>query len=219
MNSRYRLLTLPLLLAALGACKHTSKGDIVIDEGVGITAVRGTCPAVGIPDYTGDVTLFSQPGSTDASAIDLVATITNLRTHCDDSGDTQVHSSSGFLVQARRHDTQGARDVNLPYFVTVLRGGKQVVSKRLGLVTLHFADGQARAEVRADGAATIDKAAATLPQTIRDRITKKRKAGDVDAAVDPLADPAVIKAVDSATFEVLIGFQLTDQQLTYNATR
>ena len=40
-----------------------------------------------------------------------------------------------------------------------------------------------------------------------------------DAAIDPLSDPAVRQAVLSATFEALVGFQLTDAQLRYNVTR
>ena len=48
-----------LAAAALAGCHHT--GDIVVEEGVGITALRTVCPAVGIPDYTGDVTLFNPP--------------------------------------------------------------------------------------------------------------------------------------------------------------
>ena len=46
-----------------------------------------------------------------------------------------------------------------------------------------------------------------------------RKAGDVDAALDPMADPQVRAAVQAATFEMLVGFQLTEEQLAYNATR
>jgi hypothetical protein len=37
--------------------------------------------------------------------------------------------------------------------------------------------------------------------------------------MDPLADPAVRQAVLAATFEALIGFQLTEDQLKYNMTR
>ena len=51
------------------------------------------------------------------------------------------------------------------------------------------------------------------------RITRKRRAGDTDAAVDPLARPEVRTAVNRATFEVLIGFQLSQDQLKYNASR
>ena len=37
--------------------------------------------------------------------------------------------------------------------------------------------------------------------------------------IDPLADPAVKAAIQRATFELLIGFQLTEDQLRYNVTR
>jgi hypothetical protein len=37
--------------------------------------------------------------------------------------------------------------------------------------------------------------------------------------MDPLARPEVRQAVLRATFEALVGFQLTDAQLKYNATR
>jgi hypothetical protein len=50
-------------------------------------------------------------------------------------------------------------------------------------------------------------------------VTRERKPGDPDAAVDPLANPEVRDAVRRASFEVLVGFQLTRDQLAYNATR
>ena len=40
-----------------------------------------------------------------------------------------------------------------------------------------------------------------------------------DAAVDPLSTPKIKQAVQRATFQALVGFQLTDDQLKYNATR
>ena len=43
---------------ALSGCGGTGAATSSLDEGVGITAVRSHCPAVGIPDFTGDVTLF-----------------------------------------------------------------------------------------------------------------------------------------------------------------
>jgi hypothetical protein len=219
MTSRSRLIStaaLAVTTLALAGCK--TKGDIVLDESVGITAVRSACPAVGIPDYTGDITLFSAPGATDAGSIDLTAAMTNLRTSCNDQA-AKVYSNIEFDVQARRANAAQARTVQLPYFVTVMRGGTAVVTKRVGTVTLSFPAGQARATAHAKGGAFIDKAEATLPTAIRDRITRKRKAGDADAAVDPLAQPDVKAAVARATFEVLVGFQLDDKQLAYNATR
>jgi hypothetical protein len=160
MTARTRLFCAAALAvvgaAALSGCK--SKGEIVVQEGVGITAVRGACPAVGIPDNTGDVTLFRTAGATDANSIDVTAAITNLRSQCDDGSKDQgqkVYASVGFDVLARRTDTRGSRQVSLPYFVTVLRGGRAVVTKRVGSVALNFADGQERAQARGNGGADI----------------------------------------------------------------
>jgi hypothetical protein len=101
----------------------------------------------------------------------------------------------------------------------VMQGGSAVVAKRVGQVTLHFDAGQLRASATATGAATVSKAAATLSKEVRDKLTEKRKAGDADAATDPLTRPDIRQAVARATFEALVGFQLTDDQLKYNATR
>ena len=204
------------LAATLAGCK--TKGEIVLDEGVGITAVRTPCPAVGIPDYTGDVTLFRSGGDRSAGNIDVVAAMTNVRSQCSEGAD-KVFTSVSFDVLARRTDTSGARQVTVPYFITVLRGGSAVVTKRVGSVTLNFADGQERAQAKGEGSSYIDRSEATLPADIRQKIVRKRKAGDADAAIDPLAEPDVKAALARATFEVLVGFQLDQNQIAYNATR
>jgi len=204
-------------MSALSGCK--TKGEIVVDQGVGITSIRSKCPAVGIPEYTGDVTLFRSAYDRTAPNIDLVAAMTDVRTQCNQDVGEKVTANIAFQVQARRNDTAGARQVTLPYFVTVLQGGSAVISKRVGSVTVTFADGEQRGQVSGNVNAFIDRAAATLPQEIRERITRKRKAGDTDAAVDPLSDPEVKAAVARSSFEVLVGFQLDDGQLAYNATR
>lgn len=220
MDSRRRLRATALLAitvaAGLAGCR--SSGDIVVDEGVGITAVRTRCPAVGVPDYTGDVTLFSGNGAKTAANIDVVAALTNVRSECNESGE-RIFARARFEVQALRSDVRGARQVTLPYFVTVLRGGSAVVTKRVGSVTLNFASGQARASAMGEGSAFIDRDEATLPEDIRRRITRKRKAGDSDAAIDPLTQPDVQEALRRANFELLVGFQLDENQLAYNATR
>ena len=126
-------------VAALSGC--SKKGELVFEEGVGIASVLTLCPAVGIPDYTGDVTTFRDAADTSVASLDVSAAMTNLRATCNDTAD-QVYSEATFTVNARRTDTRGARTVELPYFVTVLRGGSAVVSKRIGTVTLAFADGQ-----------------------------------------------------------------------------
>jgi multidrug efflux pump subunit AcrB len=101
----------------------------------------------------------------------------------------------------------------------VLRGGTAVVSKRVGEVTLTFADGQERAMASAKAAAYVDRAEATLPEDIRKKITRRRRPGDIDAALDPLTDPEVKAAIARTRFEMLVGFQLTEDQLAYNVTR
>lgn len=216
MTNAYRLAAVLMMGAAIAGCKRS--GELVVEQGVGITAIRTACPAVGVPDYTGDVTTFRVPGDASAANIDVTASITNLRSTCD-NGSPRVYTGATFDVLARRTDTRGARSVTLPYYTVVLRGGTSVVTKRIGQVTLNFADGQERAQAQAQAGAYVDRAEATLPADIRDQITRKRKAGAEDAALDPLADPAVKAAVARATFELLIGFQLTEQQLAYNATR
>ena len=216
MNRAYIAATAIVASLALGACKK--EGEIVVEQGVGITALRSACPAVGIPDHTGDVTLFSPANARTADAIDVTATITNVRTSCDDTG-AEVYAMANFDVYAQRRNTAGARTVDLPYFSAVMRGTSSVVAKRIGTVRLQFADGQARAQATGQGGAVVDRAAATLPADIRDRITKRRRAGDDDAAVDPLTQPDVKAALDRATFELLVGFQLSEEQLAYNVTR
>ena len=216
MTPSRRLFAPIALAAALAGC--AGEGDLVINQGVGITAVRSACPAVGVPDYTGDITLFRTPGQPTAANIDVTAAITNVRSTCNETGE-RIYSEATFDVLARRTDASEARRVELPYFSTVLRGGSAVQSKRVGTVVIDFAAGQERAQGRGVAGAFIDRGAATLPEDIREQITRRREPGDPDAALDPLADPKVRAALDRANFELLIGFQLTQDQLTYNATR
>jgi hypothetical protein len=203
-----------LIPLSLVACS-TPEGEITE---TGITAVRSACPAVAIPAATGDITLFNPENSRDASAIDVVANITNLRSTCDESGD-QIVTNVTFDIHAQRRDGRGAREVVLPYFAVAVQGGSQVQSKSVSRVGLRFADGQLRASASASASGQVSRAAVTLPEDVRQQITRRRKPGDPSAAVDPMADPAVREAVLRASFEVLVGFQLTQDQLAYNATR
>lgn len=216
MMFRTRACSALVLAAALAGCSKS--GELVVNQGVGVTSVLTACPAVGIPDFTGDVTQFREAGDTSLGNLDLTASMTGLRSTCNDTGE-RVYSEASFEVQARRSDTRGARTVTLPYFVTVLRGGTSVVSKRVGTVTLNFADGQDRASARGTAGAYVAKAEATLPPDIRTQITKRRRPGDPEAALDPLTLPEVKAAIARTRFEMLVGFQLTEPQLAYNATR
>jgi hypothetical protein len=213
-SSPKTLILLTVSAVVLSACSRD--GDI--DSTGGISVTRSACPAIAVPAMTGDVTIFNPPSSRDARAIDVVANISNVRSTCDDTGQ-DVNVNVTFDVTARRADASAAREVVLPYFVTVVRGGRIVTSKSVSRVALRFNDGEVRAGTNGSGGAVISRAAATLPEEVRERITRKRKAGDEDAAIDPLADPTVREAVQRASFEVLVGFQLTSEQLQYNATR
>ncbi|VVT23374.1 conserved exported hypothetical protein [Sphingomonas sp. EC-HK361] len=199
---------------ALAGCAKSGE----IDASGGITAVRSACPIVGVPAGTGDVTLFDPPASRDENAIDVVANMTNVRGTCDDTG-TDVVTTVNFEVRGRRTRTDAARDVVLPYFITIVRGGSSVIAKRVSQVNLHFDAGQATASTTGQATSMVSRAAATLPDDVRKELTKPRKAGDQDAAVDPLSTPAVRQAVLRASFEAMVGFQLTNDQLRYNAVR
>ena len=216
MMFRTRALPAIVALAALAGCAR--EGELVVNQGVGITSVLTSCPAVGIPDYTGDVTTFRTAGDPTLANLDMTASLTNLRSTCDESTD-RIYTEATFDVRARRTDVRGSRTVTLPYFVTVIQGGSAVVSKRVGEVTLTFADGEERAQATGKAGTFVDRAAASLPEDIRERITRRRRAGDPEAALDPLADPEVRAAIQRTRFEMLVGFQLNEQQLAYNATR
>ena len=207
-----RLSALALVLLAT-ACSR--EGEIT-QSGVYVT--RSACPQVAIPAATGDITLFNPTNRTDAAAIDVSAAITNLRSTCDETG-ANVVSVATFDVVATRRDVAEARTVVLPYFTVAMQGGSQVVAKRLGNVGLNFAAGSARAQTSAQATIQVSRSVATLPEDVRRELTRQRKPNDPDAAIDPLANPKVRDAVQRATFEHLVGFQLTQDQLRYNATR
>lgn len=184
----------------------------------GVITTYTACPTVAIAAPTGDVTLFDPPQSRDSAAIDVVATMTNVRSSCNDAGENIVTSAT-FDIQARRRDRGPARDVVLPYYASVIQGGQNVVSKSVTSLVVRFAEGQDRASANGTATAQVQRAAATLPEDIRRQVTRERRPGDADAAVDPFSDPAVRAAVQRASFELLLGFQLSEDQLRYNATR
>jgi len=215
LSASHTLLTAGLLCALLAGC--AKRGDIS-SSGAGIIQVRSACPIVAVPAYTGDVTLFDPPEARTSEAIDVSASISNVQSNCQEQG-AELVSSATFMVTALRRDPGAERVVELPYFSAVVRGGTEVVAKRIGTVRLHFPAGSLRSQAYGTAASFVEKAAASLPPDIEQLITKPRKSGDADAAIDPLAQPRVREAVQRSSFELLVGFNLTQDQLRYNITR
>jgi len=212
---KFRIAAL-LAVAVLGGCR--TPGDLTDENGGGVFAVRNTCPIAGVPTGTGDITLFNPAGSTDSRAIDVTATITDVRATCQEAGNDVV-STATFSIVALRRDPGPARQIVLPYFDVVLQGGTVVAAKRIGQAVINFAPGSSNGWTRVQAGVRVNRSAATLPANVREILTRRRKAGETEAALDPLSDPAVREAVANATFEHLVGFQLTEEQLRYNVTR
>lgn len=205
-----------IAVAMLSACRHA--GDLTDENGGGVYAVRSSCPIAGVPAGTGDITMFDPAGSTDARAIDVTAAITDVRAVCQDAGNDVV-STATFTVNALRRDAGPARQVVIPYFDVALQGGQTIAAKRIGQAVLTFSAGDVHAATRVQTSVRVNRAVATLPTNVRQILTRPRKSGEADAATDPLADPGVRAAVAKATFEHLVGFQMSQDQLKYNATR
>lgn len=210
-----KIAVLGAVLALVAGC--AKRGDIDA-TGQGIIQFRSACPSVGVPAQTGDVTLFDPATSQTADAIDIVATLTDVRSTCQ-TLDKDLYTQVSYSVNALRRDAGPAREVDLPVFSTVVRGGTQVVAKRVTTVRLVFAEGALRAHAQGTASAYVDRAAATLPRDVEQMITRPRKSGDADAALDPLARPEVKEAIQRSSFELLVGFNLTSDQLRYNITR
>lgn len=195
--------------AALLALSGCEKNPLIVK--------RSVCPAVAVPTYAGDMTLFTGAGR-NATDVDVVASITNVRDTCVDTPAT-LASDVTYDVVARRSATIGARTVTLPVFSSIVQGGNLLVSKEISAVTLTFADGQARAIAHSGARASVARSAAQLPPAIQAKVSRNRKPGDADAAIDPLADPSIRAAVRAVSFEVLVGFQLDEAGLAYNVTK
>ena len=210
-----KLALVPLALVAL-TLAGCGGGKQLVPGGVYLK--RTGCPQVAIPGATGDITLFNPAGSVAASALDVSATITNLRATCTQDAQYVV-SVATFDVVGTRRDAGQARQVVLPFYSAAVQGGAAIAAKRVGAVALDFAAGSSRAQGRAQATVRVARSAVTLPADVVRELTRERKPGDANAAIDPLSDPKVRDAVARSTFEHLVGFQLSEQQLRYNATR
>ena len=98
-------------------------------------------------------------------------------------------STVTFTVTALRRDAGPARQLILPYFDVALRGGTHIEAKQVGAVALNFPAGSQHAMTRAQATIRVNRGAATLPANVRTILTRPRKAGQADAAIDPMSDP------------------------------
>ena len=204
MRFPHILLGLPLLLSAC------AKDPFVVQ--------RSPCPAVAVPQYAGDISRFTRPGSHDAAALDFVATITRVRSACSED-DTVVATVVSYEVLAVRQQAGPARSERLQVFTAVVRAGETLVNKEVGEVIVQFPEGSLRGLGAGKSRTSIRREEAALSPEVNKAITRERKPGEIDAALDPLSEPAVRDAVRRATFEVLVGFQLSSAELAYNARK
>ena len=202
-----------LALTLLSACRH--RGDIV--EG-GIYAVRSACPIAGVPAGTGDITLFNPADSSDSRNIDVTAAITDVRATCQDGGNDVVSTATFTIVGSASRCGPGAASRAALFQCRAARR-EPTAAKSVGQAVPNFAAGDVHGWTRVQATIRVNRGAATLPADVRQVLTKPRKAGDPGAAIDPLSDPKIRSAVANATFEHLVGFQMTQDQLRYNATR
>ena len=179
---------------------------------------RSSCPAVAVAAYAGDMTLFRPGAVADVANMEAVATITNVRDECAETAE-QFVSRINYDVIVRRTDAAQARQFVLPVFAAVVQAGNIVNAKQISQVTVNFAAGQERAVAQGTATAGVSRTAAAVPQAILDKINRKRRPGELDAATDPMADPEVKAALRAASFEVLLGFQLDDRALAYNIAK
>ena len=91
-----RLRTIAVLAATAAVLAGCSQNPLRIQ--------RSACPAVAIPTYAGDLTLFKPGTEANAANIDVVAVMTNARETCSDSGEKLVVDVS-YDVLARRSTT------------------------------------------------------------------------------------------------------------------
>ena len=205
-----------LAVTLLSACRHA--GDITAENGGGVYAVRSACPIAGVP--AGDRRHHSVQSAEQQGRQRDRRDRGDHRRPRDLPGCRQRCRFDGDLHHRRAETRRRARAPGVvPYFDVALQGGTNVVAKRVGQAVLNFAAGDLHAWARVQATVRVNRGAATLPANVRQILTRPRKAGEAEAAIDPLADPAVRTAVANATFEHLVGFQLTQDQLKYNATR
>lgn len=169
----HRLLVPAILTAFLAACStgpQTAVPDVI-------------CPAVGVVKETETVTRFRAPESFTQEDVVYTAHISDLAVACEE--DDGIVTNIGFDIAARQGPAGNASQITLPYYVAVVRNGKEIVAKDVYEADLTFRGDNGRARVR---------------ETIRQHL-------------------AIEDAKQTLAYEILIGFQLSDDEFIYNLSQ
>lgn len=168
------------------------------------TAIRD-CPTISILGNTGTVTRFDgRDPSKDPYA--FRSDISGLRIKCDRER-TRVDVDLSFLEVASRNDGVTQSTVDFPFFMAVLYRG-QMIDKKVYTSSFSFGPDEKRKAVVESLSTTLHFAGSSPSAKEQEKLRKKRRR---DPAADgPRIDPQL------ADYEILIGFQLSKDELEYN---
>jgi hypothetical protein len=185
-----------LFAGTLSACKSDNPFLIT----------RTSCPAVAVVKYTNNYAQFAPGSNFSASGLELSAQMGDVTVSCLEGKGGAPVTQVNFEVSAARASASSASQQVIPYFVTIIEDGQTILSKNVYGAPLQFADGALRSAVRQSFSASTPFV--PLPPAPE---KKKRKEQFQEFAED--------SRPKAARYEILIGFQLTEQQAAYNVQR
>ena len=91
-------------------------------------------------------------------------------------------STASFTIVGLRRDAGAAPPGRRSLFRRRAAGRPDVVAKRVGQAVLNFPAGSQHASTQVQATVRVNRGVATLPQNVRDMLTRPRKAGEAEAA-------------------------------------
>lgn len=161
-----------------------------------LEVTRTSCPAVAVVKHTGTLTRFNPGAEANADQIQLNASIGGLSRQCTERGGT-VTTTLSYQITVTRPAKGPALSVAVPVFQVVMRDGSTLLAKDVSTVMLVFPEGVDRIQV----SQSLQASTPPLPPPPKP---------DPD---NPDAPPP------RGTYEVLVGFQLTEAEAAYNAAK
>jgi hypothetical protein len=191
-----RLVFVSSAMLALSAC--ASQNPLLV--------TRTSCPAVAVIKYANTITGFRQGGGQDQSDVDFTGQISNVSVNCrNGKGDSAAQSVVSFDIGGQRGSVNGAASQSIPYFVTVVQDGTTIISKTSYLAVLQYNDKNGRSVARESFVANTP--GVPLPAAPKKKRTEAEFLDEAESAQK------------AAKYEILIGFQLTDEQALFNITK